>query len=33
VVLAVIVALFARRLFLHGWSPLRHFGARRGSAK
>jgi lipopolysaccharide export system permease protein len=33
VVLAVIVALFARRLFLHGWSPLRHFGARRGNAK
>jgi lipopolysaccharide export system permease protein len=33
VVLAVIVALFARRMFLHGWSPLRHLGARRGNAK
>jgi hypothetical protein len=33
VVLAAIVALFARRMFLHGWSPLRHLGARRGNAK
>ena len=32
-VLALIVVLFARRLFLHGWSPLRHFGRRREGAK
>jgi lipopolysaccharide export system permease protein len=32
-VLAVIVVLFARRLFLHGWSPLRPFGRRRESAR
>jgi lipopolysaccharide export system permease protein len=31
-VLALIVFLFARRLFLHGWSPLRRL-RRRGSAK
>jgi len=29
----VIVILFARRLFLHGWSPLRYFGRRREAAK
>ncbi len=32
-VLALIVVLFARRLFLHGWSPLRPFGRRREGAK
>lgn len=32
-VLAVIVVLFARRLFLHGWNPLRSFGRRREGAK
>jgi len=32
-VLAVIVLLFARRLTVHGWSPLRYFRRRREGAK
>jgi lipopolysaccharide export system permease protein len=33
VVLAVIIFLFARRLFVHGWSPLQYFGRRGAAAK
>ena len=32
-VLAVTVFLFARRLAVHGWSPLRYFGRRREASK
>ena len=32
-VVAVIVFLFARRLFVHGWRPLQYFGRRAEAAK